>query len=135
MNKAADSKRHSFRVLAVEDDSDLRELLVTELLDQGYEVAEAGDGTEALDMMIRKKYDLVITDLQMSNMGGLELLAYVRDGFPELPVIVISAFGDETSLKEAYKRGAYNILSKPFKMQEIKDVVTRALNSTGGKRS
>jgi len=135
MNRVADKKKHLFRVLTVEDDSEMRELLVTELLDQGYEVAGAVDGTDALDKMVEKKYDLVITDLQMPKMGGLALLNYMGHCFPELPVIVITAFGDEASLKEAYARGAHNTLSKPFKMQEIKDLVTRALNRRGGQGS
>jgi two-component system response regulator PilR (NtrC family) len=115
------------RILVVEDDSEMRNLLVYELLDEGYLVSEAVDGEDAALKLAHGEFDLVITDLIMPKTSGLDLLSEVRNIYPRVPAILITAFGDWSSLTQAYEKGACNFICKPFKMNDLKDAVRKAL--------
>jgi DNA-binding NtrC family response regulator len=123
---------HRSQILVVEDDSEMRSLLADELSDEGYEVIQAEDGAEAALMVVRNHFDLVITDMKMPKMGGLALLPVVKEACPDVPVIVITAFADGPSYVEAYQKGAVSYLSKPFKIQDLKEAVRKALLMKGG---
>ena len=128
----ASKKNHSYRILVVEDDSEMRSLLTDELSAEGYEVVQAEDGAKAAVMVARDHFDLVITDVKMPKMGGIALLPVVKEVRPAVPVIVITAFGEGHTRVEAYEKGAVDYLSKPFKMQDLKDAVSNALKRKGG---
>ncbi|HEX9757531.1 MAG TPA: response regulator [Nitrospiria bacterium] len=115
------------RILVVEDDSEMRSLLTDELSEEGYEIIQAKDGAEAALMVAHGTFDLVITDMKMPKMGGLELLPVVKEASPDVPVIVITAFGDWQTSVEAMERGSFRYMTKPFKMQELKETVKKAL--------
>ena len=115
------------RILVVEDDAEMRSLLTDELLDEGYEVLQAVDGEDAASRLVQERFDLVITDVVMPRSGGLDLLSNVRKVYPNMPVILITAFGDWSSLVKAYEEGAFNYICKPFKIAELKDSVRKAL--------
>jgi DNA-binding NtrC family response regulator len=115
------------RILLVEDDAEMRRLLVDELLDEGYVVSQATDGEEAVLKLAHEEYDLVITDLVMPKISGLDLLSEVRKTRPHIPAILITAFGDWSSLTQAYEKGACNYICKPFKIKDLKDAVRNAL--------
>ncbi len=127
MNPRVGKKAH-FRILVVEDDLEMRSLLADELSEDGYDVVQAGDGVEAVTKVANQRFDLVITDMRMPKMGGLELLPAVKKVSPDIPVIVISSFGDWQTSAEAKERGSFRYMAKPFKMPDLKDAVKEALN-------
>ena len=100
----------------------------SDLLEQsGYLVDAAPDGRQALDLLQQNGSDLVITDLMMPGMSGLDLLKEMRSEYPDLAVIVVTAFGTVETAVEAMKAGAYDYISKPVNIDELKLVVGRAL--------
>src|SRR5215471_20742626 len=115
------------RVLVVEDDGVARDLLSEILRGEGYEVDDADGGTRAVALASEKRYDLVVSDVRMEGAGGLEVLACFQKQQPDAPVILITAFGDVTGAMQAIQRGAYDYVSKPFNVEELKLTVTRAL--------
>ncbi|HKJ00889.1 MAG TPA: sigma-54 dependent transcriptional regulator, partial [Longimicrobiales bacterium] len=115
------------RVLLAEDDRELRALLVEVLEQAGYDVAAAASGTDALAQALRQAPDLVVTDLMLPGIGGREVLLEVRERFPGVNVIVITAFGSIESAIELVKDGAFDYLTKPFSNDEFLLGVQRAL--------
>ncbi len=115
------------RILIADDDANLRWVLTTQLEDAGYEVAAAADGEQALAAIEREPPALLLTDLKMPGLSGIALLRRARAIDPELPVIIITAFGSIESAVEAVKAGAYDYLTKPIDYDELVLVVGRAL--------
>jgi two-component system response regulator HydG len=117
------------RVLVVDDDDGVRYTLVGVLEDAGFEVEEAVDGADALSKVASSHFHLVLTDLRMPRMDGLELLRKLRER-PQPPrVILITAHGSEKAAVEAMKHGAYDYFKKPFEPDELLSVVERAVES------
>src|SRR5262245_32251409 len=108
------------RILVVDDEESIREFFEIMLKREGYEVVTASNGREALEKLKKAKVDLILSDIQMPEMSGLELLAAVKELDPELVVIMITAFGSTETAVEAMKLGAYDYVQKPFKIEEIK---------------
>lgn len=121
-------------VLVVEDDEEMRELLKKVLAKEGYRVGLAANGAEALARLAAEPYDLVVTNMLMPEAGGLQLIADIRARSPELPVILITAFGDWSSYAQALDLGVSAYISKPLRMAEFLGAVTRALASPAGSR-
>ncbi|MCC6858333.1 MAG: sigma-54-dependent Fis family transcriptional regulator [Bryobacterales bacterium] len=119
---------NSPRILVVDDDENLRWVLQTQLEDMGYAVTTAAGGQEALAAIERDPPALVLTDLKMPGLSGLELLEKVRSDCPELPVVLITAFGTIQSAVQAMKAGAYDYLTKPIDYDELALVVNRVLD-------
>lgn len=117
------------RILAVDDEESIREFLEIMLKKEGYEVTTAEDGQKAVELLKKKTFDMVISDLQMPNMTGMELLKYVKDNHPDLVFMIITAFGTTESAVEAMKLGAYDYITKPFKIDEVRIVIANALRS------
>ncbi len=117
------------RILVVDDEESIREFLEIMLKKEGYEVTCAEDGAKARDLLTKKSFDLVISDLQMPNMTGIELLKYVKESYPELVFMMITAFGTTESAVEAMKMGAYDYLTKPFKIDEVRMNIQNALRA------
>ncbi len=117
------------RILVVDDEESIREFLEIMLKKEGYEVTCAEDGAKARDMLTKKSFDLVISDLQMPNMTGIELLKHVKETYPELVFMMITAFGTTESAVEAMKMGAYDYLTKPFKIDEVRMNLQNALRA------
>ena len=105
-------------ILVVDDESQITRVLRTALSGHGYNVRTAGDGDEALEVMRQWTPDLVITDLSMPNMGGLELCRRIR-AKSALPIIVLSVRGEEQPKVEALDSGADDYVTKPFNMNEL----------------
>jgi two-component system, NtrC family, response regulator AtoC len=114
-------------LLLVEDDEEMRLLLEEELGEAGYEVATAASGMEALQRLDRIGADVVVSDLVMPGMKGDELLAEIRLREPDLPVVLITAFGSIESAVQAVKAGAYHYVVKPFPIQQLLVTVENAL--------
>src|SRR5688572_20039325 len=103
------------KILIVEDDSIIRGKISVLLRQQGYDVEEAGDGVQALELLQSGHFDLVITDFAMRRMNGLALIERLQSMLPELPVILISGYAS-TSTGMALVRGRAEFLRKPFKL-------------------
>jgi len=117
------------RVLVAEDDRVARDLLCEILRGEGYEVEAVDDGAGAIERAQAGdgRYDLVVSDVRMERSGGLDVLAAFTAKAPSTPVILITAFGDVTGAMEAIQRGAYDYVSKPFNIEELRLTVARAI--------
>jgi DNA-binding NtrC family response regulator len=118
-----------FRALVVDDDAGVRYTLAEILGDAGLEVQLAEHGKQALEMARASHFELVITDLRMTPVNGLELLRELHAEQPKLKVILVTAHGSERQAVEAMKLGAYDYFKKPFDLDELMGVVGRALES------
>jgi DNA-binding NtrC family response regulator len=115
------------RVLVAEDDRVARDLLCEILRGEGFEVEAVDDGAGAIERAAGGRYDLVVSDVRMERSSGLDVLKAFNEVAPGTPVILITAFGDVTGAMEAIQRGAYDYVSKPFNVEELKLTVARAL--------
>ena len=115
------------RILVVDDDESLRWVTQAQLQQSGYQVDAAGNGKEALAAIHEDPPDLVITDLMMPGMSGVELLKNIRADYSEIIVIVVTAFGTVENAVEAMKAGAYDYITKPVNIQELRLIVGRGL--------
>jgi two-component system response regulator AtoC len=115
------------RMLVVEDDAVARDLLCEILRSEGFEVDAVDDGAPAVERAGEGRYDLVLSDVRMERVGGLEVLRAFAERSPSTPVILITAFGDVTGAMEAIGHGAYDYVSKPFNVEELRLTVARAL--------
>jgi two-component system NtrC family response regulator len=116
------------RILVVDDDENLRWVLQTQLEQMGYVVSAAADGAAALEIIDREPPALILTDLKMPGISGMELLERVRREYPEVPVLIITAFGTIQSAVEAMRSGAYDYLTKPIDYDELSLAVSRVLD-------
>ena len=114
-------------ILVVDDEESLRRVTQVQLEGEGCNVAVAADGEQALAVLGKSPQDLVITDLMMPGISGLDLLRQVRELYPEVIVILMTAFGSVESAVEAMKLGAYDYLTKPVNPDALRLVVSRAL--------
>jgi DNA-binding NtrC family response regulator len=117
------------RILVVDDDAVARKNLCRLLSKADYETVSAKDGPGALRALERSSFDLVITDLVMDEMDGLELLSAAKQRDPDIEVIVVTGYGSIPSAIEAVKQGAYHYLEKPFRQVEVQHLVGRALEA------
>lgn len=115
------------RVLVVDDERFIREVLSDFLSMEGYDVRTAADGAAALIELKNRSFDIVLSDLKMPNMGGLELLKEINTAYPQTLTIIMTGFGTVETAIDSMKRGAFDYVLKPFKADEIVQVVHRAL--------
>jgi DNA-binding NtrC family response regulator len=116
----------SERILIVDDEDGMRRLLSRVLTREGYETSAVGSGAEALRLVASERFDLVVTDIKMPEMDGLQLLAELKEYEPSLPIIVITAYGTIENAVQALRSGAYDYIAKPFENDEIKLTVAKA---------
>ena len=114
-------------ILVVDDDRNICKVLKGLLEKAGHDVVTASDVDAALPLIKERDLDLVITDLKMPGKSGMDLLAFVTERKPIVPVIMISAFGDIESAVSAIKQGAYDFITKPFDENELLNVIKKAL--------
>src|SRR5580698_4376617 len=115
------------RILIVDDQDMMRDSLAGTLAREGHEVVAVNDGPAATSRLGAARFDLLITDLRMPKMTGLELLAEAKRLRPEMPVVLMTAFATVNTAVEAMKLGAYDYIQKPFDGDEIKLLVDRTL--------
>jgi len=114
------------KILIADDDKEIRSLLNEILSDEGYDVATASDGLEAIASIQKNDYDIILTDLVMPNADGLEVLKTSKSKNEDTLVIIITGFATTESAIEATKSGAYDHITKPFLIEEIKSLISRA---------
>ncbi len=117
------------QILVVDDEPNLRRVLSAQLARDGYEVHTAEDGEGALDLLKEHHIDLVITDLRMPKMDGMELLRRAVELDDELPIVMITAHGTVDNAVEALKTGAFDYITKPFDQAEVRAIVRKALKT------
>jgi len=115
------------RVLVVDDEKFIRDIIADFLGMEGYIVRTAEDGVSATNELERARYDMVISDLKMPKMGGLDLLKEVARTHPDTLTVIMTGFGTVETAIDAMKRGAYDYILKPFKVEEIVHIVQRGL--------
>ena len=122
------------RILVVDDELSMREFLSILLEREGYKVETAGNAEDGLRLMDSCFFDVVLSDIQMPGLNGIQLLERIKQVSPETSVLMITAFSAAEQAVEAMKLGAYDYISKPFKIEEIKQLVKNALEKQGLKR-
>ena len=119
------SKQHD--ILIVDDEKSLREMLAILLQREGYNVVQVENGKKALDLVKTTEFDLIISDMKMPELGGLDLLRQLREQSNDVTVLMMTAFSSTEDAVEAMKLGAYDYITKPFKNDEIRLVIKNAL--------
>ncbi len=115
------------RILVVDDEEQMRDLLVKVLERKGYQVSVCGNGADALAFLEREPVDLVVTDVRMPGLSGMEALRAIKELNPEIVVIIMTAFGSIDQAVQAVKEGAYDYINKPFKIDEMLLTIEKAL--------
>lgn len=113
-------------ILVVDDEQMMRSLLERILTRDGYKVLLANDGQDALDILEKEKVEIVIADMKMPRLNGFELLKVVKDEYEHIGMIMMTAYGDTYTVKDALLLGADEYVTKPFRSHEISLIVERA---------
>jgi two-component system chemotaxis response regulator CheY len=118
-------------ILTVDDSPSIRQMIKVTLGPAGHNVVEAGDGAQGLEKLKSNKFDLVITDLNMPVMNGLEFIKALRalPGFVGLPIVFLTTESNEATKAEAKKAGATGWITKPFKQEQLLAVVSKLVRS------
>ena len=132
MNKnPTDNAAPLAHLLIVDDQASIRESMLITFRREGYDVEAAAGGEQAIELLAQKPFDLVITDLRMSGMDGIQVLKKVKEMSPNTEVVVMTAYGTIEGAVAAIKGGAYDYLTKPFQPEELTLVARRALERKG----
>src|SRR5688572_5281143 len=115
------------RILIVEDRDSLRRMLERALSQEGYEVTAAADAQAGIRWVDERTFDLILTDLKLPDVSGLEVLAASRRAQPQVPVVVLTGFGTVGTAVEAMKLGAYDLLEKPLEIDDLSRLIERAI--------
>lgn len=121
------ARRAERRILVVDDEKNVRFTVAHALRSDGYTVDSAGSGTEGLDRTAGTRYDLILVDLRMPGMTGIDMLRELRRRDPRMPAVIITAYGVPQQLVEAAELGAIDCIHKPFSIQTIRGVVREVL--------
>ena len=123
-----------YRILIIDDEENIRSVLSGILEDEGYEVDTAADGLEGLEKASGGGFDLVILDVWLPGMGGLEVLESIKKIYRDLEVIIISGHGNIDMAVKALKNGAFDFLEKPLSLEKVTTLVRNALAIEGLKK-
>jgi DNA-binding NtrC family response regulator len=126
---ASDDIVRGGRVLVVDDEGVLRRVLRRGLVQAGFDVVEADTGLAALELARRERFDLIVSDVNMPVMDGVELLSALLTAQPDVPVVLISGSVDVQGTKEARCLGAFDFLRKPFDLSELEQIARRAVDN------
>ncbi|NMC20366.1 MAG: sigma-54-dependent Fis family transcriptional regulator [Thermogutta sp.] len=135
METSAESSRHGRTVLVVDDEPSQRQLFAESVRQLGFAVIEAGSGEEAVEIASRRSPDLVLLDVRLPGISGLEALRRIREGTPDLPVLLITAYADVRDAVAALKSGACDYLTKPVDLEELKTAILDQLGESHDKAS
>lgn len=130
MTPGGNLQKRDFKILVVDDDDVVREVMSSLLSNEGFSVAKAADGLEAINILRTEDMHLVITDLRMPGADGLDVLKRAIRNNPDCAVVILTAFGTIDTALNAIHEGAYDYLTKPFKVQEIIALTEKAYKRT-----
>ena len=111
------------RILVVEDDENLRESLVAQLMDIGYDVRQASSGDEAIPLAHGTRFDLIILDLKMPYVDGFEVLKFIKGTFPQTKVIVLTGYADLRNIEKCKNLGADEVIEKPYNLEYLLTII------------
>ena len=117
------------RILVADDEEALRTVLSSELEGEGYNVKSAADGQEAITLLQKNEFDLILLDIKMPNVDGFEVLKFVKDHAPKTRVVMLTGFADLKNAIESKKLGAEDFVSKPYDLVDLLTTVERVLTS------
>jgi len=117
------------RILIVEDDEEMRSLLKDFFMEEGFEIDAVSNGSEAFRRLVKEPFDLVITDIRMPGLTGLDILPGIKKLQPETSIIVITAFGSEEVHRRAFERGATAYLEKPIHFHKLRELINEVVSS------
>jgi two-component system response regulator HydG len=115
------------KILVVDDEASHRKMIEAVLSDEGYEIKQADDGQAAIDAVEKSFFDLILMDIRMAEVSGLEALKQIKEISPGIPIIIMTAYASVDSAVDALKSGAYDYLTKPLDIDELKILVGKAL--------
>ena len=116
------------RILLVDDDTTALDLMCEILSEKDYEVDTSSSVDEAVEKLKSQHYHALITDLKMPGKSGIELLEYMVSTYPDIPVIMLTAYGTIQTAVEALKKGAFDYIAKPVQLEELALVLEKAIN-------
>ena len=122
------------KILIIDDEAIALQNLMHVLKKEGYSILGTQNSTEALELLVRERFDLVLTDLKMEKVDGMQILSRTRELYPDTEVIMITGYATLETAIEAMKLGAYHYIAKPFKLEEVRKVVKEALEKVSLKR-
>ena len=117
------------RILIIEDDNEMKSLLKEFIEEEGYTIDSVDNGLKALEKLVRQPFDLIITDIRMPGLTGLDILPRLKKFQPDVFIIVISAFGGERACRRAFERGATAYIEKPIDLQKLKTLIHDLISS------
>ena len=123
------------KILLLDDEQIVLKRLMPSLEKAGYEVEAFSRSSEASNRIMEKEFDIVITDLKMEGLDGMEFLTQVKSRSPSTEVIVITGFATMETAKESFKKGVFDFLAKPFKLAEIQEAVAKAKDKVRANKS
>jgi len=121
-------KNSKARILVVDDDKFVREILAEAINQPIYHVSMADSGEQAIQILKKEKFDLVLSDLKMKKIDGLELLKFIKISYPDTAVVIITAYGTVDTAVKALKLGAYDYILKPIEVAKLQNLVSNILN-------
>lgn len=127
MKSQAPSQPPKSRILVIDDEEGIRRMLAYALSSHGYEVETAGNGEEGVREARKQKFDVVISDLTMPTMDGLDALPLLKEIDPKMEVIIVTGFGTIEAALQSMKRGAYDFITKPFQIEDLLRLLEKAL--------
>jgi DNA-binding NtrC family response regulator len=114
------------KIVIADDDKNLRKVLLNELSDEGFEVIETDQGAKTIELLERNEYDVLLLDMNMPGLSGLDVLKKLKELEIPTEVIILTAYATVSSAVEAMKTGAYDYLTKPFQIEELKTIIEKA---------
>jgi DNA-binding NtrC family response regulator len=130
MEHSKDSHRNG-KILIIEDDDEMRSLLKDFVEEEGFEADSVEKGISAFKKLMTESFDLIITDIRMPGYSGLDILPELKRLQPEIPIVVITAFGSEEVYHKALSRGANAYLEKPIHFHKLKELIYDIISSKG----
>ena len=122
----SDKNRQMIRVLLVDDEKGYLNVLSNRLFKRSIHATKAFSGTEAIQILRKNDFDVVVLDLKMEDMDGIEVLKVIKRMIPNLPVIILTGHGSQTAAREGVLFGAFDYLTKPCELSELMDIILEA---------
>jgi len=123
------TKVHNRRIMVVDDDEGIRQILSTALSGMGYDVLTGSRGTEALNLLLKSSFTLVLTDLEMPGMDGWSLASRIKERFPDIPVVLMTGYAKEAVMKKMKGSSVDYVIFKPFRLEDILKTAEKLLGA------
>jgi DNA-binding NtrC family response regulator len=116
------------RIMIIEDDEEMRSVLKDFFEEEGFEIDSASNGVDALRILSKDHFDLIITDIRMPGLTGLDILPRIKSLEPETPIVVITAYGGDDVRRRSIERGATTYLEKPIRLSHLRTLVREVVS-------